>query len=230
MPDDHRDIRVSRSLLNKLGLQPHIHEYSNVVDKDFEEIYNANSAFTIKENMSIIYNIYYTKFQDRVNLPGGFSDVSRNFYFTYQKSITPELLSKMYMMSIQHYIVDQKYFIKCFGKWLDEITEPAEKFGYNILDLFNWEERNGNWYTTFQEDKDIAQEEFVAFNNRMFMDTCLSVHRKYRDLDTNILYTSRVKHMWPEALSEPMYPKSWIKYYLKKMKIYVPVRRMLKEY
>jgi hypothetical protein len=230
MPDTHRDITISRSLLNKMGLEQHIHEYSQEVDPEFKEIFMKNSAYPIEENMGLIYNIYFKKFQNRVNCPGGFSDIARNFYFTYKKNITADVLAKMYMMSIQNYQFQMPYIAKCLQVWLDETQEVARKYGYNILDLFNWEERNGNWYTTFQEDKDIAQEEFIAFNCRKYMETCLSTRSRYRDLDTNILYKSMVRYMWPAALSELMYPKSWIKFYLKKTRLYVLVRRLMKEY
>ncbi|MGD2034113.1 MAG: hypothetical protein PVF73_03595 [Bacteroidales bacterium] len=230
MSDDHLDIRISKSLLNKIGLKSNVHIYSNRVDKDFEEIYNLNSAFPLKENMGLIYNVYFKNFQDRINLPGSFSDISRNFFFTHKKRITPGLLTMIYMKSIHGYFIEQKYLTKNFKKWLSEIYELSNKCGYQILDLFNWEERNGNWYTKFQEDKDIAQEEFSAFNNRLFMDLCLGVHKKYRDIDTNIFYKSMVKYMWPEALSEPMYPKSWLRYYLKKTNLYLPVRMITKKF
>lgn len=230
MDDDHQDIVTAKSLITKLGFQFHIHDYSKKADKDFEEVYRKNNPFPLMDNIGLIYNTYYKDFQDRVNLPGTFSDISRNFFFTYKKKLTPELLSMIYMKAIHHYIVDQKYFIKNFRKWMEEIEIIAKTNGYNILDLFNWEERNGNWYTKFQEDKDIAQEEFSAFNSRLFMDICLGVKAKYRDEDTNVLYKSMVKHMWPEALSEPMHYKSWGRYYLKKVGLYILARRLMKKY
>jgi hypothetical protein len=224
MPWDHLDIRVAESLLKKMGYTLNIHEYPDDAEDDFKEVYLKNTAFPLKENLGLIYNIYYKRFQDRVNLPGNFSDISRNAMSTFEKVITPEVLAKIWKSSDRKYIIDQ------YRLWLEEITPSVQKNNYNILDLFNWEERNGNWYTTFQEDKDIAQEELIAFCSRQFMDICLGVHIRYRDMDTNGLYRAMVKHMWPDAASETMYPKSWKRYYLKKLHLYTFLRRFTREF
>jgi hypothetical protein len=220
-PEDLIDITVADSLLNKMGLKLNIHHYPNEADEDFKEIYFQNSTFPLEENINLIYNVYYLKFQDRVNLPGNFSDISRNFLKTHKK-VTPELLALKWKESNLKYIVD-KYKI-----WMDEITPSLKSYNYDIMDLFNWEERNGNWYTTYQEDKDIAQEDLIAFNSRLYMDICLGVNPRHRDLDTNDFYRAMVKHMWPAAYQEKMYPKSWKRYYLKKLHLYDLTRRIVK--
>jgi hypothetical protein len=220
MSMNHRDIKVPRLLFKKLGLELHIHEFPPEVDKNFSEIYMSNSSFPLVENMAVIYNLYHKRFPDRVNLPGNFSDISRNFLSTWRKRIDAEVLAKIWRGSNMNYIV------KNYETWLNSINP----YNYKILDLFNWEERNGNWYNAYQEDKDIAQEDAIVFNSRLYMDVCLSVDPRYRDVDTNAFYRAMVKHMWPEALSENMYPKSWEKYYLKKLHVYNVVRRLTMQY
>jgi hypothetical protein len=224
MSDDNLDIRIASSLLKKLNLKLNIHKYPDEVDEDFKEIYFKNTAFPVQANLSQIYHIYYKNFQDRINMPGSFSDISRNFLKTHVKKITPGFLAKKWKRS------DRKYIIDNYRIWQDEITPSIQKYNYNILDLFNWEERCGNWYTTYQEDKDIAQEDLIAFNSRLFMDICLGVNPRKRDVDTNVFYPAMVKHMWPEAYQENMYPKSWKRYYLKKLHLYNLVRRVVNDY
>jgi len=94
--------------------------------------------------------------------------------------------------------------------------------------LLNWEERNGNLYTQYQVDKDIAQEEFAPYNCRRLMEVFLSVPNKYRDIHTNIYFRAMIKHLWPELMSEPINPKfkKKVSYDLKKMGVYWPIRRI----
>ena len=101
-------------------------------------------------------------------------------------------------------------------------------YNYRILELLNWEERNGNLYTQYQVDKDIAQEEFTPYNCRKLMEIFLAVPNKYRDIHTNIYFRAMIKHLWPELMSEPINPKlkKKISYNLKKVGIYWPIRRI----
>lgn len=221
---NHPDIRVPSKLLNNLGLKLNILEFNDEVDEDFKEIYFRNNIFALEENLDLIYDTYYKKYSDKFNLPGNFSDIARNFFSTYRKNITPELLAEIWYGS------ENKYIISQYSTWLNAVKTLSKQYNYNILDLFNWEERNGNWYTKFQIDKDMAQEELIPFNSRQLMSIFLSVNRKYRDIDTNIFYKSMVKYMWPEALTEPMYPKSYTRYYLKKAGLYWIIRRILKKW
>ncbi len=222
--ENHRDLRVGSKIIKKLGLKYNILEYSNDVDEDFREIFLENNIFASEELIGLIYNIYYLKFPDRVNMPGNFSDISRNFFSTHKKNITPELLSKLWSYGDNKYVIGQYY------TWFNEMYPLAKKLNYNILDLFNWEERNGNWYTKTQVDKDIAQEELIPFNSRLLMSIFLAVPKKYRDLDTNIFYRSLVKKLWPEAMAIPMYPKSYLKFYLKKAGLFWLLKRILRPY
>ncbi len=145
---------------------------------------------------------------------------------TYRKRITPKLLAIIWDYKGNRYVIEN------YSKWINEIEKKLESLDYNILDLFNWEERNGNWYSQFQVDKDIAQEEFTPYNCRKLMDIFLSVPSKYRDVHTNIFYRAMIKKLWPELLSEPFNPnlKKYSSYYLKKAGLYWGIRRMTRSW
>ena len=219
--DKHQDIVVPSRLLPKVGLKFNILEYSKEVDEEFKQIYLKNTLFPSEVHMPIIYN-YHKNFPQKINLPGTFSDISRSFFNTYRKNITPELLAKLWDYS------DIEYAIENYRKWLDTSGEIIKKYNYYITDLFNWEERYGNWVTQFQTEKEIAQDEFGPYNCRNLMKIFLSVPRKYRDVHTNIYFRAMIKHLWPELLSEPVNPNSrkYLSFYLKKLKIYWVIRRV----
>ena len=220
--EKHQDIVIPTRLLQKVGLKFNILEYSKEVDKEFEKIYYQNNLFANERNLPIIYDVFYKRFSQKVNMPGRFSDIARNFFNTYRKNITPELLAKFWEYDGIEYVIEN------YRGWLDEAGEIAKKYNYNILELFNWEERNGNLYTQYQVDKDIAQEEFAPFNCRNLMEIYLSVPNKYRDIHTNIYFRAMIKHLWPELMTEPFNPnmEKYISYYLKKIGIYWMIRRI----
>lgn len=220
--EKHQDIVIPTRLLNKVGLKFNILDFSNEIDEGFREIYLKNNLFAIEGNLPVIYNTYYKKFPNKINMPGRFSDIARNFFNTYRKDITPELLATFWVYEGVDYVIDQ------YRIWLEEADKIAKEYNYSILELFNWEERNGNLYTQFQVDKDIAQEEFAPYNCRNLMEIYLSVPNKYRDIHTNIYFRAMIKHLWPELMTEPFNPnlKKYVSYYLKKAHIYWPIRRI----
>lgn len=223
--EKHQDIVIPSRMLNKIGLEFNIIKPSQNIDSKFKEVYNLNNMYANKNNISVIYN-FYKEFGHKINLPGRFSDISRGFLNTYRKRITPKLLAIIWDYKGNRYVIEN------YSKWINEIEKKLESLDYNILDLFNWEERNGNWYSQFQVDKDIAQEEFTPYNCRKLMDIFLSVPSKYRDVHTNIFYRAMIKKLWPELLSEPFNPnlKKYSSYYLKKAGLYWGIRRMTRSW
>jgi hypothetical protein len=220
--DRHDDITIPSRLLKKVGLEFNILEFEKVVDDEaFRDAYFSNNLFANERAFALIYHVFHKRFPDKINLPGRFSDISRNFFNTYRKTITPELLAKFWDYE------NIGYVLKHYRTWLAEAGEIATKYNYNILELFNWEERNGNLYTAFQADKDIAQEEFTPYNCRRLMEVFLSVPNKYRDIHTNVYFRAMIRHLWPELMSEPFNPnlEKRSSYYLKKIGIYWFIRR-----
>lgn len=216
------DLVIPGRLLSKVGLKLNILEYSEGVEEEFQKIYFQNNQFALDRNLPIIYNIFYKRFPDKINMPGRFSDIARNFFNTYHKVLTPELLATFWNYEGVEYVID-KYRI-----WLEEAIKLADNFNYRILELLNWEERNGNLYTQYQVDKDIAQEEFTPYNCRKLMEIFLAVPNKYRDIHTNVYFRAMIKHLWPELMSEPFNPnfEKYLSFYLKKLKIYWIIRRV----
>ena len=220
--EKHQDLVIPTRMFNKIDLKYNILEFSKEVnDDEFKKIYSQNNLFAHERNLPLIYNVYYKRFPNKINMPGRFSDIARNFFNTYRKNITPELLAKFWDYAGIEYVIDE------YGKWLSTAGDIAKKYNYNILELFNWEERNGNLYTAFQVDKDIAQEEFTPYNCRRLMEVFLSVPNKYRDIHTNIYFRAMIKHLWPELVTIPFNPnlEKYTSYYLKKIGIYWTIRR-----
>ncbi|MCD4683498.1 MAG: hypothetical protein K8R86_09475 [Bacteroidales bacterium] len=220
--EKHQDMVIPQRLCDKIGVKFNILEFSKEVnDEEFKKIYFQNNIFAHERNLPLIYNVYHKRFPNKINMPGRFSDIARNFFNTYRKNITPELLATFWDYTGIEYVVEE------YRKWLSTAGDLAKKYNYNILELFNWEERNGNLYTAFQVDKDIAQEEFTPYNCRRLMEVFLSVPNKYRDIHTNVYFRAMMKHLWPELVTIPFNPnlEKYTSYYLKKIGLYWTIRR-----
>jgi hypothetical protein len=220
----HHDIKIPRKLFSKIGVPFNVIEYSNDVDEEFKKQYYLNCEFATDNDLALIYNVFYKKLPNKINLPGRLGSISRNFYTTYRKNISPEILAKMYKYG------NSEYAINIYSNWLNEISDLASNYGYNILSLFDLEENNGNFHTQFQSYKDIAQEEFAPMNNRLLLNTFLSVPIKYRNIYTNYFFKEMIKYMWPELLSVPINPHLNKYYFATKLKLYWFFRMIKKGY
>jgi len=99
-----------------------------------------------------------------------------------------------------------RFAIKHFGTRLSEAHGIANTYGINVLDLFYWEQKMGNWQAMSQAEWDIAQEVFCPFNCRSLLTTLLSVDEKYRRPPEYQLYEKLIRYLWPETLSLPINP------------------------
>jgi hypothetical protein len=221
---DHPDLRIHRRIMKGLGLKEYIVEYETSVDENFKEIYYKNNEFPEWKNLPIIYNFLYKQCSDKLNVATTMSDVTRNFFSTNRKLITSNLLATIWQYK------DMPYVISNYENWLTAVEPLAKKYGYNILDLFNWEERVGCWSSYYVSDSDIARDEVSPLNSRELLEIMLSVPKKYRDMHTNIFHRTMIKHMWPELAKFPYNPnfQKRTSYTLKKMGIYWPVRSIIR--
>jgi hypothetical protein len=220
----HPDVVVPKKIMNRIKLKENVILYNTTVDEDFKEIYFKNNEFASEANLPIIYNFMYKQCAGRLNLVTSMSDVTRNFFQTTRKIITPELMATIWQYK------NNPYAIEHYRNWLNEIKPLATKCNYSILDLFNWEERVAVWNASYASDTDIARDEASPFCSRRLLEIMLSVPKKYRDLNTNIFHRTMIKHMWPELAEFPYNPifRRRASYILKKAKVYWVIRSIVR--
>lgn len=224
MPDNHSDIRIPSMLLSKLGLKHEIITSCNIMDEEFVKIFKKSVTLahdTWAPDVQAILEYYnYSK----VAVTGSVSEVARCFYRlpkSNKQKVTPQILSSITMMG------NNSFAIKFFEKWL---SDTDNIYNYNILDLFYWEQRIGNWAAMCQSEFSLAwQDIFTPFNCRNLLINMLSVDEKYRRPPKYILYEKLILKMWPEVLSVPINPhkkkrfNSLMKSYIKnQLSLYVP--------
>lgn len=204
LTEESPDVKISSELLSQFGLKHNIIRCPSHMDKEFEEIYKRNVTTAHDEWGIIAQGIYNHYPQNKVCVKGNVVEVARCFYYGVEKikKVTAEELAILTDMN------NNSFAIKHFEKWLSETREIAQRYNVNILDLFYWEQRMGNWQAMSQLEWDIAQEVFTPFNCRSLLTTLLSVNEKYRKPPDYQLFKKLIMNLWPDTLMKPINPRS----------------------
>lgn len=75
-------------------------------------------------------------------------------------------------------------------KWLKEKKDFARDKNLDLMKLFYWEMRMPNWGSQYQQEADLAMEEFAPFNNREIILRLLdlSKNKDYKDVFDDIIF------------------------------------------
>jgi len=194
------DFVVPPKLAKKLNIEYHVLDTDIQVDEAFKKVYYENNPHALEEFLPIIYN-NYLHFGDRVNLPGLIATGGQWWYPVFRKNKTVEtLLDINNLRPFEH-------ARHAYTQWLDDTKPSCVQSGFELLDLFYWEERLGNWGTYIEMDTDIAQMNINPFNSRMLVKIMLSVEPSYA-LEFASYPVNRGINMklWPETMSMPINP------------------------
>ena len=154
-------------------------------------------------------------FKDRIYLNGNISEMTRNMYGSLKKVSAQDL-------SIFKGYGRFKPVIKVYEKWLKDADYIKSK-GYNVLNLFHWEQGLGIWVAKGKIEDNAAGMDVVSpFNSRDLLTLLLSVPSKYRNFHDNKLYYSILLELSPNALDLPINPcfGSYAKKCLTKMGVF----------
>jgi len=202
--DEHPDIRVPREMFRYIGIPFHIHEIPTEVPEEFREIFLNNVFMATDRILPTIYNIYFQKLSNRVNLLG-VGEIGRDYY-----GKAPKNLDGYYLARCLKY-KSSKYVTKKCEEWLEETYPVAKRYNIDIMRLFLWEILLGNWGVVGNSESDIAIEEFDPYDSHYIYEIMLSLDpAKYN------LQLEMIKAMWPELLEFPFNPSKNMKDRVKK--------------
>lgn len=223
------DIRIPSLLLRRLGLKHSIIKCPPAMDEEFGSIYRRNVTTAREAYGAIAQGLYRSYPQERVCVKGNAVGIAKSIY-TYMlpperrgKEVTAATLAGLTGMG------DSAFALRALEKW---IRGAEERYNINLLDLFKWENREGNWQAMSQLEWDMVQEVFVPYNCRALLAGMLSVDEKYRKPPGYALQEKLIARFWPELLQEPINPrdggdgplKGFIKKVLVKTRLYEPLR------
>ena len=223
--DNSADIRVPQKLLSSVGLELHVNTFPPDVDPDFEKVYLQNAQNPMVHHMPLIYQVYYRKFPDDLNIPAnGAEAILYRWWDNFDNAVGPSELAMILTRK------QDPFAIRVFDEWLKETRPLSREFNIDLSNLFYIEYRMANWATNFQVNKNIAQDEFFPFNSRKLISLLLSVDPYYRQVNSRLLLIRMMKHMWEESLSQPFNPsfRNNVKFFLERTGLYRSLVRFKK--
>jgi hypothetical protein len=207
MAENHADIEIPSRLLSKIGLSHDVVRSSLIIDDGFVDIFRNNTALAhpvYAPDACAILKYYSGKsVKQFVVVTGSASEIARSSFRAQLnkpvcEAITPSDLASLHSMGKSSYV------LKAFERWISGIENIH---GYDILDIFEWEQGHGNWLAMCQLEFDIAWKDlFTPFNCRELLETMLSVDYKYRKAPDYALFHAIISNLWPELLDIPINP------------------------
>lgn len=195
----HPDITIPQQLLERFSKKLEIISYPPKPDPKSEELHRKSIDFYRPDNTATIFNAYKKHFHEYIILNGNISEIARSFYGNFQHIKGKKLA---YFSSAEEY----PYAVKVYEAWVKENKDSFQANGYNLLDMFYWEERMGNWAAKGKTEALLGAEFFSPFNSRKLISFLLSVDRKYRDTQPNQLFDEVLRLLSPALLKEPINP------------------------
>ncbi len=216
--EDSADIKIPSRLLSGLRLKHTVIKCPTFMEDEFEKIYKRNVITAHDVYGTIAQGLYDYYPQERICMKGNAIPIVKSDYGyrlseTDRKNITVQILTKLIKKEGNIFVT------KALENWL---SGARKVYNIDILDLFWWEEREGNWQAMSQTELDIVQEVFVPFNCRTLLTNMLSVNEKHRRPPAYKMHKMLITYLWPELLGKPINPhkrkgiKVSIKGFLKK--------------
>ncbi|EJO5349213.1 hypothetical protein NRP93_003377 [Clostridium botulinum] len=197
------DVYIASKLSERLNIKLNV-IVPKKLDNNFLEKFN-NIAYLpriISTTSNIQYNYYNNLNKNIVNINGSCSEILRCYYpYDTKKKVTIKQLNIISGF--------KGFFNEEVKKWYEDAWEFCDNNNINILDLFYWEQRVGNWSSLYTFEQDISTvEEFSPFNNKNLLLSLLKLDLKYRMPPDYILYKKIMEILWPEVLMEPFNPQN----------------------
>jgi hypothetical protein len=193
MHNGHHDIAISRKLAEILSK-----EFRIVTEEPIDDTLHRAQDLSI--DFPREYDQPDTAYKDHMLINGNVSEIARNCLGN-QSRVNARELTTLYRYRGSNY-----FRLQC-KSWLQENKETILRNGYNLLDMFYWEERMGNWAAKAKtETSNLGTIMYSPFSSHRLLTTLLSTDRKERDKRVNRLYHSIMHRFSPEAAKLPINP------------------------
>ncbi len=156
------------------------------------------------------------EFNNHILINGNLSEIARNYYGDFHNVGSKEL-------AVLYGYPGSKFVRSEFNKWVTKSSKIFSENGYNLLDMFYWEEKMGNWAAKAKTEMSIlGTVMYSPFCSHRLLTTLLSTSRKQRDVHFNVLYNSIIKKLCPDLPKIPVNPskKKRIIIFSKSLKVF----------
>lgn len=151
----------------------------------------------------------FDQYHDRptVRIAGHAADILKSSFYGFTRS---EPTADM-LYALSPYYRRSIFVENALKNWLEGAREHCKSLEIQVLDLFYWEQRIGNWGSLYAFEQDIAMEEFWPHGVRNLLLSGLRIPPHVRSRPHCHFHKDIVKRLWKEALVEPCNPVSFAK-------------------
>lgn len=206
---DSTDIVIAQKLAARLQVRHDVIDCTGKMDPEFEELLHMNSdiphaRFWGRNAYGLHQALFERQLEGHICVKGEASPVAKCVF--YKNGEHPVITSHEQLV----FLIKGYEEVPAAGEqirfWHKGIQSAAEQAGYNLLDLYCWEQRLGGWTARNQLEMDIVMDTFVPFNNRELLDLVLGVDQKHRCKPGYALFYEMIRILWEDALLEPVNP------------------------
>ncbi len=202
MTFSHPDITIPPKLLTSIGVPHTVIDCPKESTAVFHTIFMKNVDGAHEAYSSIAEALWHYFHNGTVCMKGITIPIAKRHYqsklpASRRRTVNPHLLADLLDLRESALALQ-----KC-DEWLHSFENT---FNYDVLDLFEWEIREGNWQAMAQLEFDIAHEVFSPFNCRELLVTLLSLDPADREPPRYRLHDTLIRKLWPEILSQPINP------------------------
>jgi hypothetical protein len=217
------DISIPNKIFKSINVPFHVHGVQQYVDDRFRQIFLSNTFFASDRILPTIYNVYFKKHSEKVNILG-IGEIGRARYGKEPKNLNKfRMLYKIVGHSVS------RYELKQAEKILSELLPVGRLYGLNVLTLLYWEHALGNWGVTGNSESDIAIEELNPFDSHLLYETLLGVDERQSRIKNSKLFKEMIRNMWPELLEWPINPPHTRQHKMKTFLYKIGLFEILKE-
>ncbi len=202
------DILVPSRLLPKLGMTHHVIRCPSRMDKEFAKLYRRNVTTAHEAYGPIAEGMYHYYPQERMSMKGCGMPVTSGYYRLRLRHELPQAEREgidAHALAHVARIPKEEFALQALDRWLTDASHRSVE-GLDLLNLFLWEDREGNWQAMTQLEFDISREVFVPYNCRSMLANMLSLPEEHRMRPEIVLHRKMMLHLWPEVLIEPINP------------------------
>ena len=215
LDETHVDVVVPKKLSARLGFEHRVIDcvrpkaFSTSADPEvvaYRELYLANTSNSHLGWGSISYTLSREIPDDHVVVKANANPVTKGNYRRKVATEATDLDTLPEALAGYLHMGGNAFAVREFRHWAEASVGHAERYGYDLLDLFQQEQREGRWQAGDQLERDLDHETFVPFNSREYFSTLLGVAPEHRRTPPRRLHREMVRALWPEALRVPINP------------------------
>ena len=202
-PKENQDVRIPLKLKQRFNLNFEVirpDELSTDFIKKFSKNHIYSRILSKTENIQSHFRRYSDDPKKVINLNGNSAEILRCFYGNYRG-----IPSKKMLLQFSGY-PDNDFIEQEISAWYKDAKKYADQIGINLLDLFYWEQRMGNWGAQFPYEQDMAIDEISPFNNHILIETLYSAGFNARKKPSHPIFKKLIASLWRDLLSEPINP------------------------